>query len=216
MSVLLTVGSSSMHPRQRSTNTKPIPDEKALYEIAVRALARRACSTNEVRALLEKRKAEKKDIDAVLARLRENGYLDDVRLARSFVASRIENERQGSRRVRRDLTARRVHPEVIAKAVRSGYEEVDERELLRNYLRRKLRLTKPPTKPSAVAALYRRLLRAGFASATIAKELQGLMKGMTQGMPRRTAQRGPAGIDPEKWQEWIESLAEAPDPEEAD
>jgi len=204
---------------------KPIPDEKALYEIAVRALARRARSTNEMRALLEKRKAEKKDIDAVLARLRENGYLNDARLARSFVASRIENERQGSRRVRRDLAARRVHPEVIAKAIGSGYEDVDERELLRSYLRRKLRLTKPPQKPSAVASLYRRLLRAGFASDTIVKELQGLMKGHMRGrmmgtgrgMSRGSSLRGRAEMDPEKWQEqweaWLDSLSEAPDPD---
>jgi regulatory protein len=204
-----------MPPRQRSTITKPIPDEKALYEIAVRALARRARSTNEMRALLEKRKAEKKDVEAVLARLRENGYLDDARLARSFVASRIENERQGSRRVRRDLAARRVHPEVIAKAIGSGYEDVDERELLRSYLRRKLRLTKPPQKASAVAALYRRLLRAGFASDTIIKELQGIMKGTMRGMSRGSVLRSRAELDPEKWSEqweaWLDSLSEAPD-----
>jgi regulatory protein len=187
---------------------KPIPDEKALYEIAVRALARRARSINELRALLDRRKASKSDIDLVVARLREHGYLDDARFARTFVASRIENERQGSRRVQRDLAARRVHPELIQQAVRSGYEDVDERALLRDYLRRKLRLTKPPTKPSAVASLYRRLLRAGFASATIGKELQGLL----QQIPRRAVSKRDAQIDPEKWREWIESLAETPEP----
>src|SRR5688572_4685069 len=106
---------------------KPAPDEKALYEIAVRALGRRARSVNELRVLLERRKAAKGDIDAVLARLREHGYLDDARFARAFVTSRIDNERQGSRRVQRDLAARRVHPEVIQQAVHAGYEEVDER-----------------------------------------------------------------------------------------
>jgi regulatory protein len=190
--------------------SKPIPDEKALYEIAVRALARRARSINELRTLLQRRKAAKDDIDAVIARLREHGYLDDARFARSFVASRIENERQGSRRVQRDLAARRVHPEVIKHAVSTGYEEVDERALLREYLRRKLRLTKPPTKPSAVASLYRRLLRAGFASATIVKELQGLMQSMPR--RRRSPQAG-AEIDPEKWREWVESLADTPEEE---
>ena len=144
----------TFRPRRSSRSAdKPVPDEKALYEIAVRALGRRARSINELRALLERRKPAKSDIDAVLTRLREHGYLDDARFARSFVASRIENEGQGSRRVQRDLAARRVHPEVIQQAVQAGYEEVDERALLRDYLRRKLRLTKPPTKPSAVASL---------------------------------------------------------------
>jgi SOS response regulatory protein OraA/RecX len=117
------------------------------------------------------------------------------------------------RRVQRDLAARRVHPEVIQKAVRAGYEEVDERELLREYLRRKVRLTKPPQKASAVASLYQRLLRAGFSSATIVKELQGLM----QAMPRRKSSRGDsAAIDPAIWQEWVESLSDLPEPADED
>ena len=200
-----------MHPRKRNTKPKPIPDEKALYEIAVRALARRARSTGELRQLLERRRAEKNDIDAVIARLREHGYLDDARYARSFISSRLENDRQGARRVERDLAARRVHPELVQKTVRAAYEEVDERDLLRDYLRRKVRLSKPPEKASAVAALYQRLLRAGFSSATIGKELQGLL----QGLPRRTSSRGShAAIDPERWQEWVESLADLPEPQE--
>jgi len=206
-----------MFPRQRSKKPKPIPDEKALYEIAVRALARKARSTGELRQLLARRNGTKQDIDAVIARLREHGYLDDARYARAFVSSRIENERQGARRVQRDLAARRVHPELIAKTIGTAYEDVDERELLRDYLRRKVRLAKPPAKASAVASLYRRLLRAGFSSATIVKELQGLL----QGMPRRTSTRGAprgtgAAIDPEKWQEWVESLTELPEPEDED
>lgn len=201
-----------MRPRKqsRSHKPKPIPGEKALYEIAVRALARRARSTGEMRQLLERRKAAKTDIETVIARLREHGYLDDARYARSFVSSRLENDRQGRRRVERDLAARRVHPELVQKTVRAAYEEVNERELLRDYLRRKVRLSKPPEKPSAVASLYRRLLRAGFSSATIVKELQGLL----QGMPKRTTSRGNnAAINPEKWQEWVEALSDLPEPE---
>ena len=200
-----------MHPRNRSRSPKPIPDAKALYEIAVRALARRARSTGELRQLLARRKAAKEDIDAAILRLREHGYLNDERYARSFVSSRIENDRQGRRRVERDLAARRVHPELIQKTVGAAYEDVDERELLRDYLRRKVRLTKPPQKASAVASLHRRLLRAGFSSATIVRELQGLL----QAMPRRTSSRGKdAAIDPEKWREWVESLADLPEHEE--
>jgi regulatory protein len=200
----------------KKNRTKPVPDEKALYEIAVRALAGRARSTGEMRQLLGRRKAAPSDIDAVISRLRDHGYLDDARFARAFVAARIENDKQGALRVRRDLAARRVHPEVIQKAVGSGYDEVDERELLRNYLRQKVRLTKPPEKPSAVASLYRRLLRAGFSSATIVKELHGLMRAMPRRRPSRRAgtnSQSPA-IDPEKWQEWVESLADLPEPEE--
>lgn len=181
------------------------PDADSLYQVAVKALARRARSIGEMRALLGRKKAAKQDIEAVLRRLKENGYLDDARFARSFITSRLENDRVGPRRVRHDLAARRVHPELAQKAIRAAYEEVDERALLRDYLRRKVRLTKPPEKPSAVASLYRRLLRAGFASDTIVRELQGILRGAFR--------QGRSEIDPAKWQEWLDSLAEAPEPE---
>ena len=200
-----------MAPRKQLP--KPVPDEQGLYEIAVRALARRARSTNEVRAILAKRKGDKEDIEAVLRRLREHGYLDDARFARSYVASRLENDRLGPRRVRQDLAARRVHPELIQKTVRAAYEDVDERELLRQYIQKKVRIQSGTPKASAVAALYRRLLRAGFRSDTIARELQGLMQGLTKGTPRGSSLRSRAEVDPEKWQEWLDSLSDASEPE---
>ena len=160
-----------MPPRKASA---PL-DTESLYELAVRALARRARSSAEIRVLLLRREAAKADIEAVLHRLRENGYLDDARFARAFVASRIENRLEGRARVRRDLAARRVRPDIAEEAVRRGFEEVNEAELLRQYLRRKVRADKPLDKPSAVQSLYRRLLRAGFRSDTIVGELKRLM-----------------------------------------
>ena len=108
----------------------------------------------------------------------------------------------GAGRVRRDLAKKRVARTVADQAVAGGYEQVNERELVRDYLRRKLRLASPPSKPSALASLYQRLLRAGFSSATIVKELSGLNSARVRGAD------GPT-IDPEKWREWIESLADS-------
>ena len=173
-----------------------------LYQTAVKALARRARSNGEVRLLLEKRQASKSQIDAILRRLRENGYLDDARFARFFVAARLENDLHGQRRVRQDLRARRVHPEVIEEAIASGYEKVDEGELLRRYLKRKVRLPRALlSKPSAIASLYRRLLRAGFRSATIVRELKKILRGMPS--PDR------AETDPALWEAWLDSLVES-------
>ena len=189
-----------MPPRK---NNAPL-DTDSLYQIAVRALARRAHSSAELRALLLRRKAAKADVEAVLARLRDHGFLDDVRFARSFVASRIEDRLEGRARVRRDLAARRVRPDVADEALHSGFEAVDEAQLLRQYLRRKLRVSKPLDKPSAVQGLYRRLLRAGFRSDTIVGELKPLL---------RAASRRGADDEPLRWDELLDSLAETEEPE---
>lgn len=183
-------------------------DADSLYQAAVRALARRARSSGEIRALLARRKAAKADIEAVIHRLKEHGYLDDARFAREFVASRIENRREGRMRVRRDLAARRVKPEIAEEAVRRGFEDVDETKLLRQYLARKLRVSKPLNKPSAVQSLYRRLLRAGFRSDTIVGELKRLLRGPLS--------KAAASDEPIRWEELLDTLPETPDPEPAD
>ena len=183
-----------------------------LYQIAVRALARRARSSGEIRTLLARRKAAKADIEAVIHRLKQNGYLDDARFARAFVSSRIENRLEGKMRVRRELAARRVKPETADEAVRRGFEGVDEAALLRQYLARKLRVSKPlnPStplgagKPSAVQSLFRRLLRAGFRSDTIVGELKRLLRGPLS--------KAAASDEPIRWEELLDSLPETQEP----
>ena len=176
-----------------------------LYEVAVRALGRRARSSGEVRALLARRKAAKADIEAVVHRLKQNGYLDDARFARAFVSSRIENRLEGKMRVRRELAARRVKPELADEAVRRGFEGMDEAALLRQYLQRKLRVSKPLSKPSAVQSLFRRLLRAGFRSDTIVGELKRLLRGPLS--------KAAASDEPVRWEELLDSLPETQEPE---
>ena len=196
-----------MSPRKTHHDREivPLPTEN-LYEAAVKALARRAHSSGQVRLLLEKRHASKTQIDAILRRLRENGYLDDARFARYFVASRLENDCYGQRRVRQDLRARRVHPEVIEQAIAGGYAKVDESALLRQYLKRKVRFSRALlSKPSAMASLHRRLLRAGFRSATIVRELKKILREMPS--------QEQAETDLALWETWLDSLAETPEPE---
>ncbi|MBI4442011.1 MAG: RecX family transcriptional regulator [Acidobacteria bacterium] len=158
-----------------SRHSSSAPDADSLYEATVKALARRARSSGELRQYLLKRHATKTQIEAILKRLRENGYLDDARFARAFAASRLQNDLHGPVRVGRDLAARRVRPEIARQALDAAYEGIDEGELLSQYLRRKAGRSRLPDKPSALATLYRRLLRAGFRSATIVRELRRLL-----------------------------------------
>ena len=175
----------------------------------MKALARRGRSTAEVRLLLEKRQASKNQIEAVIRRLRENGYLDDARFARWFVSTRIENDLQGPRRVRQDLERRGVAPEIVRKAVEGGFQEVDEAGLLRRHIARKLRPSRPFSRPSALVSLHRRLLRAGFASDTIVRELKRMLRvTLSKGRPAGRAER-----DSAEWDEMLDSLSELPETE---
>ena len=157
-------------PFRRTT----IYDESALYEYAVGALARKMRSVAELKRLLRQRVPEGDEsetlVDAVIARLKEQRYLNDSAYAAAYSSYRRENEKFGRLRVITDLKVRGVHGDVIAKAVSSAYSGTNEEKLAREFLRRK-RIKKPTTAKDA-ARVFRALLRAGYTSRTIFRILK--------------------------------------------
>ena len=79
------------------------------------------------------------DVEAVLARLKDYGYLDDARFAESFASARLENEGFGKSRVLRDLRQHRVSPDLAQRTVSKVYAEKDEPTLIEEYIRHKYR-----------------------------------------------------------------------------
>ncbi len=151
----------------------------ALWSYALKALAARAHSSGELREKLRRRAARAGDVDDVLARLKQDGYLDDRRFAESFAAARLANERFGRARVLRDLRQRRVAPALAEKTVREVYTDVDEPRLIEEWIRRKYRLAGRETlfqEEKDLASAYRRLVRAGFRSGEILRALKQFAK----------------------------------------
>ncbi len=150
-------------------------DAGGLYEKAVRALARRGRSEVELRRLLKPRAARADDVEAVLSRLREHGYLDDARLAQTVAGYQKEVLYHGRARAARDLRARGLAPEVADQAVAAAYAEDGggaggEDALLRAYVRKK-RLRRPEDLRQA-ASLYRKLRTAGFSGGAAQRGLR--------------------------------------------
>ena len=150
-------------------------DSAALWEYALRVLGGRAHSTGELREKLRMKAELIADVDPTLARLREYGYLNDRRFAENFAAARLENEGLGKTRVLADLSRRRVAPAVAQQTVGKVYEEVDEQRLAEDFVRRKFRMASKETLfqgGKEMASAYRRLVRAGFRSATVVAVLK--------------------------------------------
>jgi regulatory protein len=153
---------------------KPLDDD-ALWAYALKLLAARAHSQGELREKLRRRAARAAAVDAVLARLKDNGYLDDRRFAENFAASRLANEKLGSARVLRDLRQRRVAPALAERTVSQVYREVNEEALIEDWVRRKYRAAtreNPFREDKDLASAYRRLLRAGFRPGEILRVLK--------------------------------------------
>jgi regulatory protein len=145
-------------------------DEAALYDYAVGALGRRMRSVAELKRLMRNRCPEESIIEKVVARLKDQKYLNDSNYAAAYTAFRRDNEKFGRRRVITDLKVKGVHADVIEKAVDDAYASVNEEDLARAFLRRK-RLKKPENNRQA-ARIFRALMRAGFGAGVAIKLLK--------------------------------------------
>ncbi len=150
-------------------------DSAGLWAYALKVLSGRAYSTGELREKLARRAGVPGDVDGILARLKDVGYLNDRRFAESYAAARLANEKLGGARVERDLRQHRVAPALAETTVREVYREVDEMALIEEWIRRKYRLAPRDglfREDKDMAAAYRRLLRAGFRTGDILKALK--------------------------------------------
>lgn len=150
-------------------------DEAMLYEYAVRALGRKMRTVAELKRLMRERVKHQEEIgqllvEVVIAKLKEQKYLNDTNYAESYSRFRKENEKFGRMRVVQDLKAKGVHGDIIDKTVGAAYQDVNDEQLAREYLGRK-RVPKPATQRDA-AKVFRTLVRAGFASRVIFRILK--------------------------------------------
>ena len=145
-----------------------------LYDYAIGSLARKMRTVAELKRLLRQRVEASEEgalaVEAVIAKLKEQKYLNDSRYASSYSQYRQSNEKFGRRRVVTDLKAKGVHSEIIQQAVSAAYNDVNEEQLARQFLERK-RLKKPQNERES-ARIFRRLVRAGFSAGTIFKVLK--------------------------------------------
>jgi regulatory protein len=161
-------------PRQLETETE-------LYDAALRALLRRAHSVHEMKKKLERRSHNKLLVQLVMARLKENGLIDDARYAKQFARQHTETRKQGKFRVARDLRARGVPDRHIEAALGEAAKETDESAVVRQRIERKLRSYRGPDTSKKIdekkmASIHRSLLRAGFSTDVIRRELHAITR----------------------------------------
>jgi len=156
-------------PRQLET-------EAELYDVALRALLRRAHSVQEMKRKLERRSDNKLLVQVVMARLKENGLVDDARYAKQFARQRTENRKQGKYRVARDLRARGVADRQIEEALSEVAQTTDEAAVVRQRIERKLRSYRGEIDEKKLASMYASLLRAGFSADVVRRELRAITR----------------------------------------
>src|SRR5258708_13275539 len=149
---------------------------------------------------LERRSNNKLLVQVVMARLKENGMIDDARYAKQFTRQRTEGRKQGKFRVARDLRARGVPDRHIEAALKESAEQNDEAAMVRQRIERKLRAYRGEIDEKKMASIYGSLLRAGFSSDVVRREFEAAPEkdtpqqdgGQERGPTKRTLRgRGP-------------------------
>jgi regulatory protein len=155
---------------------RQLDSESALYDAAIKILMRRAHSVHEMKKALARRCEDNSLVDNVMARLKSTGLVDDARYAKQFARQRTETRKQGKYRVARDLRARGIPDRHIEGALEEVAQNTDEAAVVRQRIQRKLRSFRGEIDDRKLASLYRSLLRSGFSSDVIRRELKSLTR----------------------------------------
>ena len=153
---------------------RKLDTEEELYDVALRALMRRAHSVQEMKKKLTQRADNELLVRVVMARLKENGQLDDQRYAQQFTRNRTQSRKQGQFRIQRELRQRGVADSVISAALQESAEQNDPTAVIRQRIERKLKSYRGEVDDKKIASIYGSLLRAGFPSDLIRKEIKSL------------------------------------------
>jgi regulatory protein len=151
---------------------RKLETEDELYDVALCALMRRAHSVHEMKQKLSRRTDNELLVRVVMARLKENGQLDDERYAQQFTRNRTQSRKQGKFRIQRELRARGVADSVINSALEETATQNDPAVVVRERIERKLKSYRGEIDDKKIASIYGSLLRAGFPSDLIRTELK--------------------------------------------
>ncbi|MDQ6919307.1 MAG: RecX family transcriptional regulator [Candidatus Dormibacteraeota bacterium] len=152
------------HPRPRRQRTRPskpkeAPDPGQAYDAAVRLLGLRAHSAVELGRKLGRRGFDADTVGSVLARLTEQGYLDDSEFARQLVSHRSRG--RGGAAIAAELASRGVGRSVAQAAVAALDPEI-EIAAAATFARRWLPRAEPGSLRSLLEIAGPRLARRGY------------------------------------------------------
>jgi regulatory protein len=127
-------------------------------------LARRELSERQLRQRLARREHSPEDIDAAIARLKENRSLDDARVAGAIARMETGIRKRGRLRVKRQIEAAGISSSLAQRAVDDAFEEIDPDAQLNAALEKRLRGREQIADDKEFSRLYRYLLGQGFES----------------------------------------------------
>jgi len=142
------------------------------YLDALHMLARRELSVAQLRARLLEREHDAAGVDAAIEHLIETKALDDDRVARAYARTALTVKGRGRLRIQRELSEMGIPRDIAAAAVADTFGDVDERRLIADALKKKLRGGAKIETAADYARVYQFLMRQGFSPAGVSAALR--------------------------------------------
>jgi len=162
-------------PVEPGENTASTPEQirARTFQRAVKLLTAKSRSIAELRErLMERGESNKTVVDAVIARLREYGYLDDERFAFGYASLKVRQQPIGRRRLERSLAMKKIDRSVADEALNQVFAETSEEELIDRAIEKRLRLRGRPKTRAEAKSLFDHLLRQGFAFEMVSEKVR--------------------------------------------
>jgi regulatory protein len=132
------------------------------YLDALKMLARRELSEQQVRQRLARKSHDPDEIDDAVARLRAERALDDARVADTIARSEVGLRKRGKIRVQMQIERAGIARATARRAVEETFESIDKDALLEASLARRLRGRQTIDDERDLERLYRYLVGQGF------------------------------------------------------
>jgi regulatory protein len=142
------------------------------YVDALKMLARRELSEQQVRQRLARRGHESTDIDDAVARLREERAIDDARVAESIARTETTLRRRGKVRVRMQIERAGIAKSIARQATNDVFDGIDDDTQIELALKKRLRGRATIVDDREFQRLYRFLVGQGFESEMVMKTLK--------------------------------------------
>ena len=141
---------------------------------ALRHLARRDHSEQELRGRLAEAGYDPESVEAALRRLKTEHLLDDSRFAAAFARSRLAGRGLGSLRIGAELRRRGVGREPIEAGLSQALADMPQREVVDEVIRRLARQSQRQPPERRLRRIWSALLRRGFPAALARERLEVL------------------------------------------
>lgn len=149
--------------------TKNVKKPSKSLEYALKLLGQRSYSEKKLAEKLRLREVEPEEIQRVVSKLKELGFLDDLRFAKNYVESAQNIRLAGHRKIYWQMIKKDIPKDIAEQAIEAVYSKDDEVQAIRRLIDK---FAKNIPEDKMYERLMRRLISRGYDFDLVSKEVK--------------------------------------------